>query len=289
MLRFLVKYSSLANPFMDVINSTRTVADRLFRISEPSDSSVRDWMVVLNELYSSDSTEVVKWTLQILGTILNRFLQTGQDLSVLPTGGFDQRLSHNLFIICKKIHESPTTSKSLFYNPSLFELARTSRDVGKFQTLGFYYCINVPCFIFFLLSVRNSISQIDESDISNMIKLLKALVGLSFCSKDMIEKILSEENMIAFSIVTILQHLHDDAVLGLTFELLQVLILRSAELNAIGDSVFSSYLHSFLSFKKALEAVKSNDIGEFNVGTCVVVLFTIAPFTLPFSSYRCCR
>ncbi|VDL53198.1 unnamed protein product [Hymenolepis diminuta] len=237
MLRFLVKYSSLANPFMDVINSTRTVADRLFRISEPSDSSVRDWMIVLNELYSSDSTEVVKWALQILGTILNRFLQTGQDLSVLPTGGFDQRLSHNLFIICKKIHKLPTTSKSLFYNPSLFELARTSRNV-----------------------VRNSISQIDESDISNMIKLLKALVGLSFCSKDMIEKILSEENMIAFSIVTILQHLHDDAVLRLTFELLQVLILRSAELNAIGDSAFSSYLQSFLSFKKALEAVKSNDI-----------------------------
>lgn len=240
-LKFLVKYLSLQNPFRDVINSTRTIADRLFRISEPLDSNVDDWMSVLNELYSSDSIEVVKWTLQILGTILNRFLQTGQDLSVLPTGGLDLKLSHNLFIICKKIHESPTSGKSLFYNPSLFELAAASRGV-----------------------VSKSAPQFDGSDISNIIKLLKVLVGLAFCSKDMIEKILREENKIAFCIVIILKHVHDEAVLALTFELLQVLILRSTELNAIGDSVFSNYLHSFSSFKKAIVAVKSNDIDTLN-------------------------
>nr|CDS30651.1 E3 ubiquitin protein ligase HECTD1 [Hymenolepis microstoma] len=235
-LRFLVKYLGLQNPFRDVINSTRTIADRLFRISEPFDSNVEDWMSVLNELYSSDSIEVVKWTLQILGTILNRFLQTGQDLSVLPTGGLDQKLSHNLFIICKKIYESPISGKSLFYNPSLFELAAASRSV-----------------------LNKSAPRFDESDISNIIKLLKVLVGLAFCSKDMIEKILREENKIAFCIVIILRHVHEEAVLALTFELLQVLILRSTELNTIGESVFSTYLHSFLSFKKAIVAVKSND------------------------------
>ncbi|VDN97832.1 unnamed protein product [Rodentolepis nana] len=241
LLRFLVKYLSLQNPFRDVINSTRTIADRLFRISEPLDSNVSDWMSVLNELYSSDSIEVVKWTLEILGTILSRFLQTGQDLSVLPTGGLDQRLSHNLFIICKKIHQSPTSEKSRFYNPSIFELAAASRSV-----------------------VSKSVPQFDKSDISSIIKLLKVLVGLAFCSKDMIEKILSEENKIAFCIVIILKHLHDEAVLSLTFELLQVLILRSTELNAIGDSDFSNCLHSFLSFKKAIVALKSNDADTLN-------------------------
>lgn len=140
-LRFLSKYLNVENPFRDVINSTRAVLEQLFRFSEPSDPDIKYWMEILSELFSSGSDEVIKWTLQILGTILNRFLQTGQDLSLLPTGGLEENLSHNLFLICKKISDLPPDRESLFYNPSLFHLTKGKHNEGKFVFFNLKYNI----------------------------------------------------------------------------------------------------------------------------------------------------
>lgn len=74
---------------------------------------------------------------------------------------------------------------------------------------------------------------------------------------------LKEENKIIFSISTILLHIDVDIVLALTFELLQVLVLRSNELNAVGQENFSEYLRDYLSFKTAISAIKNNDLGWF--------------------------
>lgn len=130
-LLFLLRYSRLRNFFKDVVESAMNIANRLFKTCEPGDEHVHQWMEVLNELLDHKHDAVAKWTLRLLGTIFNRFLQTGQDLSAIPAGGLDKSLSHNLYLTCLKFHDSTPVSYSLFYNPSLLELAKAASDTSR--------------------------------------------------------------------------------------------------------------------------------------------------------------
>ncbi|KAM7535158.1 hypothetical protein Aperf_G00000103178 [Anoplocephala perfoliata] len=236
-LLFLLHYSHLKSFFKDVIDSAMYAANSLLRVCEPTDEHIELCMQVLTDFLDHKDDTVANWTLQLLKTIFDRFVQTGQDL---PAGGINRSLSHSLYHTCLKFQDSTPSSYSLFYYPSLLELAKT---IPEMKLVG-------------------DLPNIDGSGILNIITLLNVLTSLCCCSNEAVSHLLREDKKIGFCLVSILRFSDDQLILARAFELLQVLILKLGEIGTQKEANnFSESLESFCSFTKAVDAIKSSDYG----------------------------
>ncbi|KAM7535685.1 hypothetical protein Aperf_G00000103216 [Anoplocephala perfoliata] len=239
-LQFLLNYCRLKYFFKDVVDSAMNIAKRLFKVCEPNDEHIQQWMEILNKLLDYKHDTVAKWTLQILGTIFKRFLQTGQDLFTLPAGGLDKSLSHSLYLTCLKFQDSKPSSYSLFYYPSLLDSAKAASEMKP----------------------TGDEPTIDESDMENISTLLDVLNALCCCSTETVGSLLHEDKKIGFCLINILRFSENQVILARAFELLQVLILKFGEIATEKETNnFSESLESFCSFTKAVDAIKSSDYG----------------------------
>ncbi|KAL5964597.1 E3 ubiquitin-protein ligase HECTD1 [Taenia solium] len=251
----------------DVVQSSMNIIHELCRRCEPSDENIRDWMESLTDLLSHNNYEVVvKKALQSLGCIFERFSSSGQDLSSIATNELITRLSHHLYKACGIFPDIRAFGLSLFYYPSFLEFAAS-------------------------YSTRHEAISLDEDDpeafslegkpdliLAN--SLTNVLLTLFYCSSDATRHLLSRENYLAFSLISLLRNCKDDGILTNVFRLLQVIILKlghetppalpDVQLGA-GDGAapeepnsgetenFMHTLTSFCSFRAAVEAIKSDD------------------------------
>lgn len=112
--------------------------------------------------------------------------------------------------------------------------------------------------------------------------LINVLLTLFYCSSDATRHILSRENYLAFSLISLLRNCKDDGMLTSVFRLLQVIVLKlghetlpglpdvhlaagdGAALEESNDGETENFIHtltSFCSFRAAVEAIKSDDNG----------------------------
>ncbi|KAH9285088.1 E3 ubiquitin-protein ligase HECTD1 [Echinococcus granulosus] len=252
----------------DVVQSSMNIIHELCRRCEPSDGNMQEWMESLTDLLSHSNYEVVvKMALQSLGCIFERFSSSGQDLSPIATNELITRLSHHLYKACGIFPDIRAPGLSLFYYPSFLafvmsyssEHGDTSLDEDDPEAFALE---GKPDLI-----LANSLTNI--------------LLTLFCCSADATRYLLSRENYLAFSLISLLRNCRDEGMLTSVFRLLQVIILKLGHKNpttlpdvqsAPGDGVSleeannaekedSIYtLTSFCSFRAAMEAIKSGNM-----------------------------
>ncbi|KAL5108442.1 E3 ubiquitin-protein ligase Ufd4 [Taenia crassiceps] len=250
----------------DVVQSSMNIVHELCRRCEPGDENIREWMESLSDLLSHNNYEVVvKKALQSLGCIFERFSSSGQDLSSIATNELITRLSHHLYKACGIFPDIRVLGLPLFYYPSFLEFAASYSPRQETTSLDD--------------SDPEAFALEGKPDLVLASSLTDVLLTLFYCSSDATRHLLSRENYLAFSLISLLRNCKGDGMLTSVFRLLQVIVLKLGhetpassdvrlgagdgaaleETNSAETGDFTHTLTSFCSFRAAVEAIKSDD------------------------------